>query len=158
MWCDCKFTVTDPAAEADDPITGLIDWGDGSPQQAYTGRSVDVTHSYAAGTYTITVTAADGDGGADTEDSAANAVAILYQVTGVLQPVNDTQAHNDPSIFKYGNTIPVKVRVTDCNGAGVPNLAPRISVVKTIGTTPRSERRRSRNELAGQQRHHAINR
>jgi len=131
-----QFSVSDPAAEAQDPINGLIDWGDGTPLQSYSGRSVDATHAYAAGTYTITVTAADGDGGTDTEYSATNAVSILYQVSGVLQPVNDTQAKNDPSIFKYGNTIPVKVRVTDCNGAGVTNLAPRISVVKTAGSTP----------------------
>jgi hypothetical protein len=32
----------------------------------------------------------------------------------------------------------VKVRVTDCNGAGVANLAPRISVIKTVGSTPSS--------------------
>jgi hypothetical protein len=131
-----QFSVSDPAAEPQDPITGFINWGDGSPLQPYSGRSIDLTHLYAAGSYTIAVTAVDGDSGSDIETTAANAVAILYQVSGVLQPVNDTQAKNDPSIFKFGNTIPVKVRVTDCNGAGVTNLAPRITVVKVFGTTP----------------------
>ena len=82
------------------------------------------------------MTAADGDGGSDSRSTAANAVSILYQVSPILQPVNDTQADNDPSIFKYGNTIPVKIRVTDCNGAGVTTLGPRIYVVKTAGSTP----------------------
>ena len=75
----------------------------------------------------------DGDGGSDSETQA---VSLLYAVSGVLQPVNDTQAKNDPSIFKYGSTIPVKIRVTDCNGVVVPGLSPEIAVVKVAGSTP----------------------
>ena len=63
---------------------------------------------------------------------------FAYSVTGVLQPVNDTQAHQDPSVFKYGSTIPVKIRVTDCTGAPVTMLSPQISVQKTAGSTPPS--------------------
>jgi hypothetical protein len=63
-------------------------------------------------------------------------VSFLYNVTGVLQPVNDTQAHQDPSVFKYGSTIPVKVRITDCLGNAVATLAPQIAVKKIAGAIP----------------------
>jgi hypothetical protein len=39
-------------------------------------------------------------------------------------------------VFKYGSTIPVKIQVTDCNGASVAGLSPQISVKKTLGSTP----------------------
>ena len=64
--------------------------------------------------------------------------SLNYAVTGVLQPVNDTQAHNDPSVFKYGSTIPVKIRVTDCLGTAVGGLAPQIAARKIAGSTPPS--------------------
>jgi hypothetical protein len=57
-------------------------------------------------------------------------------VSGVLQPVNYTQAQNTPSIFKYGSTIPVKIRVTDCDGLVVTGLTPEIAVRKLNATTP----------------------
>jgi Thrombospondin type 3 repeat/Cadherin-like domain/PKD domain len=130
-----SFVVTDPASEANDPITGEIVWGDGT-STTISGRSISESHPYlAAGTFTITVTVNDGDGGSD---SKTQAVSLLYNVTGVLQPVNDTQAKNDPSVFKYGSTIPVKIRVTDCSGLTVTGLSPQIAVRKIAGSTPPS--------------------
>src|SRR6185503_11485787 len=93
------------------------------------------SHTYSAGTYTIAVNVNDGDGGTATA-TGTGSVNLLYTASGVQQPVNDTQAHNDPSIFKYGNTIPVKVIITDCNGNSVNTLAPQIAVKKIAGSTP----------------------
>ncbi len=74
---------------------------------------MSTSHSYAAGSYVITVNLGDQDGtGVDSTESGN--VSLLYSASGVLQPVNDTQAKNDPSVFKYGGTTPVKIRITDC--------------------------------------------
>ena len=127
------FTFTSASV---DTITGSIDWGDGSPNTAFSSSPVSESHTYAAGSYTITVNVQDEDGtSVDDSDNTAT-VSLLYSVSGVLQPVNDTQAKNDPSVFKYGSTIPVKIRVTDCNGASVSGLSPQIAVKKIAGSTP----------------------
>lgn len=117
-----------------DTITGSIAWGDGATE-SFTSSPVSTSHTYAAGAYTITVTVKDEDGTA-IDDSDTTSVSLFYDASGVLQPVNDTQAHNDPSVFKYGSTIPVKIRVTDCNGSSVTGLAPQLSVKKLSGSTP----------------------
>ena len=117
-----SFTVSDPAAEAYDPITGTIDWGDGSTPTDISGRSINESHGYtAAGSYTITISVNDGDGGTDTETQA---VSLLYNRTGFLQPINMDGTSN----FKLGSTIPVKIKVTDCNGASVGTLVPQVSL------------------------------
>lgn len=118
-----------------DTFTGTINWGDGSTTESFASSPVSKTHAYAAGTYTITVSLSDEDGtGVDDSDIAS--VSLLYNVSGVLQPVNDTQAKNDPSIFKYGSTVPVKIRVTDCDSQPVSGLSPQISVQRMSGSTP----------------------
>lgn len=132
------FSWTDPAG-TNDVYSYDVNWGDGSTHSTASSATSPVsglTHTYAAGgPYTIVVTVNDGDLGAGgTADSAP--FSLLYDVSGVLQPVNDTQAHNDPSVFKYGSTIPVKIRVTDCDGLVVSGLTPQIAVQKLAGTTP----------------------
>ena len=117
-----------------DTFTGSINWGDGN-SDSFISSPVSASHSYTAGAYTITVNVSDEDGsGVDDTDTAA--VSLLYNVSGVLQPVNDTQAKNDPSIFKYGSTIPVKIKVTDCDDVSVSGLSPQIKVNKLAGSTP----------------------
>jgi hypothetical protein len=125
------FSWTDPGS--DDTFTGAIDWGDGSGTEPFSTSPVSTSHTYAAGMYTILVDVEDDDGGSDSKNAL---VSLLYNTSGVLQPVNNTQAQNDPSIFKYGSTIPVKIQVTDCNGVIVPGLSPTISVQKLAGATP----------------------
>jgi hypothetical protein len=128
---------TDPAGTLDADFAYDVNWGDGTPHATGTSSSLSVSglsHVYAAGTYTISATVTDKDGGVSAAKTAS--VSLLYNVTGVLQPVNDTQAHQDPSIFKYGSTIPVKIQVTDCHGTPVSGLAPKISVQKISGSTP----------------------
>jgi hypothetical protein len=119
-----------------DTITGSIAWGDGNTT-AFSSSPVSESHTYSAGSYTITVNVSDEDG-VGVDDTDTGTVSLLYSATGVLQPVNDTQAHQDPSVFKYGSTIPVKIRVTDCNGGVVGGLTPQIAVKKISGSTPPS--------------------
>jgi hypothetical protein len=122
-----SFTVFDPADQAHDPIVGTINWGDGSTTIA--GRSISESHSYGAGNYSIQVAVNDGDGGADTKSQA---VGLLYNMSAIQPPINA----DGSSIFKYGSTIPVKVRITDCSGAPVPGLAPTIGLSLANSATP----------------------
>jgi hypothetical protein len=134
-----SFNFSDPGA-IDDPWSYDIDWGDGS---AHTTGNVSTqgdaglfSHTYAAGTYTPSVRVMDKDGATGTGSASSGAVSFLYDTSGVLQPVNNTQAHQDPSIFKYGSTIPVKIQVTDCDGVPVSGLSPKIGVKKVSSSTP----------------------
>jgi hypothetical protein len=120
-----SFTVDDPASETADPITGTIDWGDGDTTPI-TGRSVLETHTYSAGTYSLTVLIDDGDGGTDSAGGTGN-VSLLYTTSGFLQPINIS---GQRSGFKIGSTIPVKARITDCNGNTVTTLAPEVKLTK----------------------------
>ncbi len=132
------FSWTDPAG-TNDVYSYDVNWGDGTlhaSSAAATSPVTGLTHTYSpGGPYTVTVTVNDGDPGAGGSVSSS-AFSILYSATGVLQPVNDTQAKQDPSVFKYGSTIPVKIKVTDCSGANVSTLSPQISVKKISGSTP----------------------
>jgi hypothetical protein len=134
------FSWTDPAG-SNDTYSYDVNWGDGSTHAtAASGTSPvsGLTHTYAAGgPYTIVVSVNDEDAGPGGTASSA-AFSFLYNASGVLQPVNDTQAHNDPSVFKYGSTIPVKIRVTDCDNVVVSGLTPQIAVKKITGSTPPS--------------------
>jgi hypothetical protein len=130
---------TDPAGALDEPFSVTINWGDTS-SNTYPGINAfslaDKSHIYAAGgPYTVSVTVTDKDAGTSTA-ATSSTFSFLYNASGVLQPVNDTQAHQDPSVFKYGSTIPVKIKVTDCNGISVSTLSPVISVKKISGSTP----------------------
>jgi PKD repeat protein len=127
-----RFVVADPADETHDAITGTIDWGDGASTPV-SGRAVDVTHSYGAGRFTMTVAVDDGDGGAAT---LQHPVALLYRVSEFLAPLNSTGTSN----YKVGRTIPAKVQVADCNGAPVDGLT------LTVGLTLLGESSGAENE------------
>ena len=43
------------------------------------------------------------------------------------------------SIFRYGSTIPVKVRITDCSGNPVPGLAPTVGYSLNNAGTPSTD-------------------
>jgi hypothetical protein len=125
-----SFTVSDPATETYDPITGTINWGDGAPAQSIAGRTISQTHSYAAGSYVITVTVNDGDGGSATAGgSSGGSLSLLYTTSGLLQPINADKSSN----FKLGSTFPIKLRITDCTGAPVGGLTPEVGL-KRIGS------------------------
>jgi hypothetical protein len=123
-----SFTVSDPADNAHDPITGSINWGDGN-STSISGRSVSESHSYGAIASTITVSVNDDDGGSDGKTAS---YSKAYVMSGILAPFNA----DGSSVWKYGSTLPVKVRITDCNGAPVPGLAPQVGTSISSSQTP----------------------
>jgi uncharacterized repeat protein (TIGR01451 family) len=70
---------TDPGVV--DTHTVSVDWGDGTaadarPVQSFGGDTVDIEHTYAvAGSYRVTVTVTDDDGGSDTSTTTIEATA-----------------------------------------------------------------------------------
>ena len=123
----------------DDTHTGTVEWGDAndnSDVQALTitenngsGSTNSLQHTYDPGTYTLTVTITDDDGGASSKTAQ---VSKLYNMGGILSPFNT----DGSSTFKYGSTVPVKVQITDCAGTPVSGLAPKLSVVMVSGNPP----------------------
>ena len=58
---------------------------------------------------------------------SSTAFSLLYNTSGILQPINLTGPR---SAFKIGSTIPVKIKVTDCNGASVSGLTLHVKLQK----------------------------
>jgi PKD domain len=134
-----NFDFSDPGSN--DTHTSAINWGDGSGIQNLDETETAIgsaTHAYnSGGPYTATVEVTDDDGGSTSAIDSTNALVVEYNTSGILQPVNWTQAHNDPSIFKWGSTIPVKVQFFDCNGANAGGgLSVKVVVKKTDGAPP----------------------
>jgi VCBS repeat-containing protein len=128
-----SFSITDPGTS--DTHSGTINWGDGTTT-TFTGSSVTQQHSYSAGTYNITVTASDNDGGTAVPKTttAAQQVSLRYNVSELQDPVNRTGM--TMSVFKHGSTVPLRVLITDCNGQPVNGLVPKISFTKVNPATP----------------------
>jgi hypothetical protein len=122
------FSWTDPAG-SNDTYSYDVDWGDGSAHATGSNAMSPVTgltHTYAAGSYTIKVTVNDEDAGPGNQVSSS-AFSLLYATSGILQPINLTGTR---SSFKIGSTIPVKVRVTDCHGTPVTGLPLKVKLQK----------------------------
>jgi hypothetical protein len=120
----------------DNPWAVDINWGDasahGSASLASQGAAGPYSHTYTAGSYTPSVQVTDKDGGYGSASASANAVSFLYSTgLGILQPINYTGPR---SLFKLGSTIPVKVKITDCNGNPVSTLKPQVALVRQDGT------------------------
>jgi PKD repeat protein len=89
------------------------------------------SHTYTAnGTYTIGVTVTDDDSGVGS-NSLTDAFATKNVASNFLEPIN---AAGTRSVFKLGSTIPLKIRVTGCDGFSVTGLAPVISSIKVDST------------------------
>ena len=119
------YSLTD--AGVNDQPAPSVNWGDGTTDALS-------SHTYGPGSFGITVDATDKDGAAaDQLSSGAGAVSHFYAMSGILQPVNA----DGSSVFtrKKGSTIPVKVRITDCNGDAVPGLYVPIRVNPAAGTS-----------------------
>lgn len=119
------FGFTDPGVN-DNPWAVDINWGDSSSDTTYTtdtqGAQPQQSHTYGPGTYTIGISVTDKDEGTGSGGSAPGAVSHRYNMTGILAPFNA----DGSSAWKYGSTIPVKMKITDCTGTPVPGLAPQV--------------------------------
>ena len=122
---------TDPGA---DTWTGLFSYTDGNPLTETVGslKSGDTrTHAFASvGCKTATVKVTDDDGGSDTASTPVKVSSGGFQPPMTNQPVTDK--------LKNGQVLPVKVRISDCTGAGVATLTPAIRLVKG-DLTPQSD-------------------
>lgn len=130
----CSMSLSAPFSDqgSADTHSSSIDWGDGSATTDTDPDTTPVTgsHTYAAnGTYTASVTVTDDDGGSDTE-SAATGFATKNTASSIMQPIN---TNGTRSSFKVGQTIPVKITVTGCDGAAVTNLSPTVTLYKLDG-------------------------
>jgi len=111
------FAWSDPA-DAHDTYSYDVDWGDGSANATGSGATSPVaglSHTYAAGSFTISIVVSDEDGGSSAP--AQLQVSHTLQTTGLLPPLAGRTS------FKLGSTIPVKLQVLDCSGASIGNLA-----------------------------------
>ena len=115
-------TVTDPGV--DDAAQCTVDWGDGTG-----GTACADIHTYAsAGSRTLVVDVADGDGGTDTVsvaltvDPAGSGEPTAWPWGGFYQPVDNLPVVN---VVNAGSTVPMKFSVggyrgTDLFAAGFP--------------------------------------
>jgi hypothetical protein len=122
-----SFEFSDPGAN--DTHTFSVDWGDGNVE-ALSGSPASHTYG-AAGVYTALLTVTDDDGGYDSDTAS---ITINYTIVdgGVLPPIKA----DGSSVFKFGSTVPVKVKIQDCDGSYPGNLVPQIKYQKMNGTTP----------------------
>jgi hypothetical protein len=118
-----------------DKHTVSVDWGDGSVPETDTNATshLRMPHNYAhAGQYNATVPVTDDDGGVGSDDDNPITVGLTIETGGILPPINQ----DGTSVFKYGSTIPVKVKLQDCDGSYPATLAPKIQVQMLSGATP----------------------
>ena len=76
----------------------------------------------------------DDDGGTSATSTAS--VTVNYNLSAILQPINNTRLGQATSLFKYGSTIPVKVEVTDCDGSHPAGLDLRVTWRQGLSATP----------------------
>jgi Thrombospondin type 3 repeat len=110
------FAWTDPAG-TNDTYSYDVDWGDGSAHATGAGATSPVaglSHTYAAGSFTISIVVSDEDGGSSTP--AQVQVSHTMQTSGLLPPLGGRAS------FRLGSTIPVKLQALDCTGASIGNL------------------------------------
>jgi len=111
--------VTFVSDEAVDPFT--------------TGDSIG--HTYAsAGSHTAAVQVTDDDGGVS--DLVTATITVNYNLSAILQPINNTRLGQSMSLFKYGSTVPVKVEVTDCDGSHPTDLSLFVTWRQGLNSTP----------------------
>ena len=137
-----SITFNDPGQ---DTHVAYVDWnndGDYLDADESIGTNTSGTaipHVFAtAGSHTVRVKVVDSDGaGSPTEPTAT--VWVNFNLSRILQPVNDTGHGALPSVFKYGSTIPVRVEVTDCDGSHPSNLVLKLSYSTNLSSTPPGE-------------------
>jgi glucose/arabinose dehydrogenase len=106
---------TDPDG---DPLTYTWSFGDGSAN----GTGSTVNHSYAAGTYTATLTVSDGHGGHDT--------ASIRIDSGNTAPVPKITSPTASTTFGVGETLTLHGSATDAQDGSLPSSSLSWEVVK----------------------------
>jgi hypothetical protein len=130
-------TFTDSAI-LDNPWTVNWSWdGTADPSATQTvGANGTTTHPFGPQTHTYasagcnhsaTVTITDKDNASDTKT-----IGVQVGTGGFLPPMTNQPVTNK---LKNGQVLPVKIQITDCNGAGVNNLTPAIRLVEGDQTT-----------------------
>ncbi len=132
---NASLNVSFSDAGANDTHTASLEWGDGSTPDTVDPALTGFTawHTYAlAGVYNATATVTDDDGGSGADSS--NSVTVDYTVVGggILPPINQ----DGTSVFKQKSTIPVKIKLADCDGSYPSDLAPEISVEQISAAAP----------------------
>ncbi len=128
-----NIAFTDPGAL--DTQTVSVDWGDGSSLETTANATSpnQRQHTYLhAGIYNAKVTVTDNDGGVGQDANNSLAVNFTVEGGGVLPPVNQ----DGSSVFKYTSTIPVKIKIADCDGSYPSSLAPTIKLTLISGSAP----------------------
>ena len=119
---------TDPGADA--PWANLLTFSDGGNESGSGNASpITLTHRFTTpGCKTVTSKITDKDGAYDT----FGPTAVNVGTGEFLPPVTNTPVTNK---LKGGQVLPVKIRLTDCNGAPVTDLNPAIALKKGDLTT-----------------------
>jgi PKD repeat protein len=135
---NASLTVTFSDAGSNDTHSAEVDWNnDGTYEQTVDpfASAGTISHTYAtAGSHTAKVRVTDDDLGVSNVMSAS--LLVKYNLSSILQPINDTGHGQSPSVFKYGSTVPVKVEITNCDGSHPSNLDVRVFAVKASSVPP----------------------
>jgi hypothetical protein len=133
-----SWSFVDPGSDIWD---AQIDWNYNgttfAPDETKTNvaKADSTTHAYgSAGTHLAAIRIIDNDGGTSNIQTAT--LVVNYNLSSILQPVNDTRNGQPTSMFKYGSTVPVKVEITDCDGSHPSNLDVRVTYAKTSSNPP----------------------
>ena len=95
------------------------------------------TTSYSA-TRLLTTTGVHAAAVRVTDDSGLSAgpvsttIRVAPTMSGLLAPFNA----DGSSVWKYGSTVPVRVRITDCSGSPVPGLSPTVGTQLVSSANP----------------------
>jgi hypothetical protein len=115
-------TVATPTCTATDTDSGLA-----GPCQV----SVSGGNTNGVGAFTVTATATDRAGNTTTRMLQYR---IVYQWSGLLQPVDDPAAGATiVSVFKAGSTVPVKFTLTGPNGQPIQPVSPPVWLTPAKG-------------------------
>jgi len=114
-----SLTGTVPSGASINPASGVFNW---TPTAAQAGQS-----------YTFNVRVSDGTSNA-AQPVTVNVVSAVYSWSGFLQPINP----NGSSVFKAGQTVPVKFQLTGAS-AGITNAVARLYLAKVSNNVVGSE-------------------
>ena len=160
---DCSFSGVDSTDPDNDPLTYSWDFADGSDP----GAGVETTHSYAAGTRTVTLTVSDDHGNSDTDTvvatttdpvdpgdpvdpppnqpPAAHASASCTDLDCSFSGVDSTDPDHDPLTYSWdfadGSDPGAGVETTHSYAAGAAAPSPSPSATTTATPTPRQWKR-----------------